>query len=285
MNLSSNDNNRFNINTLQYELDQKNTEIANLKFQLSQKKVELDILRDHQTSSNSSSRSLNSLENHLEDRFDDHSNRKTMRFKNYNVNQLSNDNIEVKMYADFDKDDSEWKNRRNSDFKDFIEKICDYINDDYDEDIEVIVYDDDKHRIAEYEYDESRDRLTEEYTSSSSSSSSDENDLEDYLEDRTEYTRHYNDGRTLRFDDYNISKNGSEMVISIDGDFKYNDSEWQDLDTSDFEDFIENICEEVADEFNRDVKLYVDDKNGTDIATFKYDEDDGRIVSRTYYHR
>lgn len=277
MNLSSNDNNRFSINTLQNELDQKNLEIANLKFQLSQKKVELDILRDNNTSSSSSNSNdkLSDLEKKLEDDYDHHrNNSRTLRFDNYTLSQSSNDEIRVRMYGEFDRTDSEWKHSSKSKFKDFIEDICDEIDKKFDEDIEIIVYDEDKDKTAEYSYDESRDRLTEDYIygSSSSSSNTDIADLEETLED--DFDRHSNNGRTMDFDDYKLTKYTNEIDVKMYGDFDRTDREWKYRDKEEFRDFVEDICKKVNNEFDKDVKVYVRDKDNTEIARYTYDEDD-----------
>ncbi|QXM06758.1 stalk domain-containing protein [Crassaminicella indica] len=275
MNLSSNDNNRFSINTLQHELDQKNIEIANLKFQLSQKKVELDILRDNRTTSSSTRKSLNDLEKKLEDDYDYHRNNgRTLNFDNYDVSQLSNDKIRVCMYGDFDRTSRHWKDRDKSDFEDFIEKICERIDREYNDDIEVIVYDEDNDKTAEYTYDVSRDRLSEEYVYGSSSSD-DLDDLEDDLE--RHFDDHTNNGKTMRFDRYDLTEYSDEIRVKIYSDFDRKDSIWKNRDKSDFRDFIEDICGRIDKDYNKDIKVYVYDKDDDDLAKYTYDDGDNEI--------
>ncbi|WP_053954769.1 hypothetical protein [Inediibacterium massiliense] len=266
------------ISALQYELDQKNIEITNLKFQLSQKNVELDILRNNHTSSNNdtySSSSIKDVQDILNDRYDDHKNNgRTMYFDDFTVNQLSNGKIQVKVYADFDRDDRIWKSRSDSNFEDFIKDICKEINKKYEKDIEITVYDKDRDRIAEYNYDEYRNKLKSDYTyGGSSSSSNDLDDVEKILND--DYNRHKNDGRTLKFD-YTLVKYSNEIDVKMYGDFYKNDREWKSRDKKEFEKFVKDVCKEVNDEFDTDVMVYVYDKNkGNSIGRYKFaDKDD-----------
>lgn len=277
MNLSS-DNQRFSVNTLQQQLDQKNLEIANLKFQLSQKKVELDILRDGESTSSTSYDDLRDLEKRLEDRYDDHRNDgRTMEFDDYRLSELSNGDIQVRMYGDFDRTSSYWRYRDESDFEDFIEEICEEIDREFNKDIEIIVYDKDKDRIAEYTYDYRRSRLTEDYTYGSSSSSSDDKleELEELLAD--EYDRHRNNGRYLDFDYHLSQKSNDDIEVIMDADFDRTDNEWKDRDKSYFRDFILDICKEVDRKFDEDVKVIVYDEDNHRIAEYTYDESKGRM--------
>ena len=107
---------------------------------------------------------LDDLESELEDDYDSVTNDgHTLKFKNYNLRQLSNDDIEIKIYTDFDRTSSYWKNRDKEDFRDFIEKVCKKVSRDYDEDMDITVYDDDNSRTAEYDYDEDDNDLNKQY--------------------------------------------------------------------------------------------------------------------------
>ncbi|QEK13262.1 hypothetical protein FQB35_13820 [Crassaminicella thermophila] len=281
MNLSSNGNNLFTINMLQQSLDQKNLEIANLKFQLSQKELELGILRDNKNSSNKSdNKKLNDLEDLLEDDYDTHrNNHRTLGFDNYKLTKYS-DEIDVKMYGDFDRTSSYWRYRDESDFEDFIEDICKEIDKEFNKDIEITIYDKDKDKVARYAYDESKDRLTEEYIYGSSN-----NDL-DYLEKKLEddYDTHRNNHRTLGFNDYKLTKYSNEIDVKMYGDFDRTSSYWKDRDKSDFRDFIEDICKKVHNTFDdKDVKVYVYDKDDSQIARYTYDEDDQDLNTNYEY--
>ncbi|TCO78757.1 stalk domain-containing protein [Marinisporobacter balticus] len=290
MNLSSNDNNRFSINTLQHELDQKNLEIANLKFQLSQKKVELDILRNNKVSNSSSSSSSSSsqfhdLEKLLEDDFDQHrNNSRTLEFNNYELSELSNDSVRVKMYGNFERTSRYWKDRDKSDFEDFIEDICEEVDEHFSDDIEVIVYDEDSKRTAEYTYDVSKDDLTEEYVYDGSSSNDDDEDLDDLeklLED--DYKSHKNDGGTMYFSDYELSEYSSEISVKMYGDFDRTDDEWKDRDKKKFRNFIDNICSEIDKKYNKDINIYVKDKDKDRTADYTYDDSANEIKNSYDY--
>ncbi len=163
MNISSTDNNEFVLNTLRYQLDQKNLELNNLKYQLSQKEAKLALLEDdHYKNDDDSSDDLDDLEELFEDDYDRYSYYgSSLYFDNYKVTQLSNDDIKIRMYGDFDRNSSDWRNRRESDFRDFILDICKEVDDEFNEDVLVIVYDEDNDTIGEYEYDDSRNKIVD----------------------------------------------------------------------------------------------------------------------------
>ncbi|WP_129599234.1 hypothetical protein [Anaerophilus nitritogenes] len=266
-----------NISALQYELDQKNIEITNLKFQLSQKKIELEILRNERstsTSSSNSSSSIKDVQDILNDRYDNHKNNgRTMYFDDFTVSQLSSGKIQVKIYADFDRDDRIWKSRSNSNFEDFIKDICKEVNRKYEKDIEITVYDKDRDRIAEYSYDEYRNKLKDDYTyGGSSSSSNDLDDVEKILNDH--YDRHKNDGRTLKFD-YKLVNYSNTIDVKMYGDFYKNDRDWRSRDKKEFEKFIKDVCKEVNDAFDINVMVYVHDKDkGNSIGRYEFKDKD-----------
>ncbi|SHK48167.1 copper amine oxidase N-terminal domain-containing protein [Tepidibacter formicigenes] len=132
-------------------------ELEILKSQLREKEKEIEKLKDDDDDN------LEDLEDELEDDYDEYTKgNKDLEFT-YSLSQLSNDNIRVKMYGDFDRKSSAWDDRDNSEFRDFIEDICDEIRKEFREDIEVIVYDEDKDRCAEYKYDYSDKDLEKKY--------------------------------------------------------------------------------------------------------------------------
>jgi len=134
------------------------------KDQIGKYTYDTDDERLYSGSSYDNDTDLDDIEDELEDDYDSVTNDgHTFKFKNYNLRQLSNDDIEIKIYADFDRTSSYWKNRDKEDFRDFIEKVCKKVSRDYDEDMDIIVYDDDNTRIAEYDYDENDNDLNKQY--------------------------------------------------------------------------------------------------------------------------
>ncbi|MDF2545606.1 MAG: hypothetical protein K0R93_504 [Anaerosolibacter sp.] len=163
MTLASSANHGVALNTLKYDIDRKNLEISNLKYQLQQKELELSMLREPRSSSSSSTSNttLSRLEDDLEDDFyrykDDYVN---MRFE-YTLTQSSSGDIRVRMDGDFYRSSSTWRNRDSYDFRDFILEICEEIDSEYNEDIDVYVYDEDGYRIGYYEYSDSKNRIVD----------------------------------------------------------------------------------------------------------------------------
>jgi|GEM_PF-6434298 len=164
INLTSSANNDLAVNTLKYELDRKNLELHNLKLQLQQKDQQLAILRD--TSFNNSAdtdSTLDELEEYLEDNFDRHRNNSRLMSFTYALRQLSNGDIEVEMKGDFTRTSSYWNDRDEEDFEDFIIDIFKEIDREFNEDIELYVYDQNNATCANYEYSDSNNAITYTY--------------------------------------------------------------------------------------------------------------------------
>lgn len=104
-------------------------------------------------SSSGSSSDIDDLERDLDRNYDSYTKgNKNMRF-DFTLKQKSNDDIEVNMYADFDKTDSGyWNDRNSSRFRDYIEEIADQIRSDFKEDMNFYIYDKDRDELARYEY-------------------------------------------------------------------------------------------------------------------------------------
>lgn len=156
------------LSGLQYRVDRQALEINNLQFQLAQKEAELAVLRNESSYSRSNSSDdiddiLDELEEMLEDDFDRYDDTRDLYFDRYTLSELSNGDIYVRMYGTFDRSDRAWEDRDKTDFRDFIEEICREINRDIREDIEVRVYDDDSYRVAEYFWDERDKDLERKY--------------------------------------------------------------------------------------------------------------------------
>ena len=84
------------------------------------------------------------LEDKLDDDYDKYTKGYgTLKF-NYDLSERSNGDIKVKMTGDFDRTTSYWSKRDSSDFRAFIEDtICDEIDDEFKEDIQIYIYDED----------------------------------------------------------------------------------------------------------------------------------------------
>ncbi|KXG76216.1 stalk domain-containing protein [Thermotalea metallivorans] len=161
MHLTSNQNQQVALSTMKYELDRKNMEINSLKYQLEQKNLELAMLKEDRSYGSSSSRSTldqteKNLNNHYYRYRDDEV---TLRFS-YSLSRQSNDDIVVRMYGDFRRSYSSWKNRDSQDFRDFILSVCKEVDRNFDDDVTVYVYDQEGDWTATYTYSDSNNRIT-----------------------------------------------------------------------------------------------------------------------------
>ncbi len=155
------------LSGLQYKVDRQNLEINNLRFQLAQKEAELTVLKDNVSYNNNNDEDiddvLDELEELLEDEYNRYRDTRNMYFDRYTLSQLSSGNVYVRMYGTFSRTDNAWDDRDKNDFRDFIEEICEDVNRDVDEDIEVRVYDKNNYNVAEYLWDERDGDLEVEY--------------------------------------------------------------------------------------------------------------------------
>ncbi len=127
-------------------------DIALLQNQLKAKDEEIKKLKDDDDDEDDDE-DLNDVEDTLEDDYDRYTKGdEDLRFT-FSLSQRSNDDILIKMYGDFDRTDDAWDDRDDSEFREFIEDICDEVRKDFKEDMEIIVYDEDKDKAAEYTYD------------------------------------------------------------------------------------------------------------------------------------
>ena len=83
--------------------------------------------------------------------------------------------------------------------------------------------------------------------------------------------------------DFEITLKGSnsnkEIDVRIEVDLSKDKSRWNDLSTRNIEDYIEDICEDILDEFSKaDITGYIRDKDGRkDLVKF-YTKSNGRVV-------
>jgi uncharacterized repeat protein (TIGR02543 family) len=174
---------------------------------------------------------------------------------------------------DFTKTSSDWEKRDDDEFEDFVEDIAETIAGYLNKDVRIEVEDKHSKEVAEYEYDEGRNKLR---TKSEYDNDIDVDDIEDILDD--DYDE-YTDGEyDLEFG-YNLSKHSSYITVEMEGEnFDRHSSKWFNRDDSDFRKFIEDIAKEVNDVFDeKDVKIMVVDEDNDIAAKYKYDEDDDEL--------
>ncbi|MCT4593739.1 MAG: copper amine oxidase N-terminal domain-containing protein [Anaeromicrobium sp.] len=259
------------ITALQAELDRKNMEITNLKFQLSQQNLYKSISNNPSSTSNGS---LDDVRRMLEEDFDSHENDgNTLRFKDFKVSKYSNE-ILVKMYGDFDKSYTKWEDRDDDDFDDFIEDLCEEVIKHIKKDVVVKVYDDDNDQIDKYTYDYNDERLYEEDDDDDIDDklNSVENDLEDDYDD-------YKVGsETLEFTKFSLKQKSDDHIeCKIYAKFDRTSDYWKNRDEEDFRDFVDKVCDDITDEVDEDVDVLVYDEDNDKMAEYEYDEDDNDL--------
>ncbi|MCG8540303.1 MAG: hypothetical protein MJA82_10235 [Clostridia bacterium] len=169
--------------------------------------------------------------------------------------------------SNFKVDSSEWEDRGQGDFRDFVEEMAEYLAEKYEKDIEIRVKDEDDETAARYEYDESRKNLR---TIEENGGSLSIDELEEKLED--EYDEYIKGDKDLEFK-YKLREKSSHIKVEMTGqNFKRTSSAWEDRNKSKFKDFIEEIAKEVANNFNKDVRVYVEDSEEERTARYNYDE-------------
>ncbi len=288
LNLYSHEGRNLSMNALKSELEQKIFEVSKLKSEISRLKTQLGIREDVNAPGTISSNNdkLRILRDLFEEKYDRHRNNgRTLYFEKYLLSQLSDDRIRVYIYGNFSRGSNEWRNIKTSVFEDFLDDICLEVNRMFNEDIIIIVYDKDRSSIAEYSYDRKKDKLTRDYLyrGSGSSRTLTLDDMEEILEE--DFERHHNNGERLEFETYDLIRLSSGNIrVRMYGDFSRDSSKWKYLNRSDFEDFMESICERINDDFENDIEITVYDRNNQILAEYKYDFDRGRL-SRDYFYQ
>lgn len=214
-------------------------------------------------------KSTSDIENELNRDYDEYTEgRDDLNFE-YDLSKESS-YIKVKMEGqNFKKYSTEWEKRDEDDFEEFVEGIAEMIANQLDDDVTIYVYDKSSNNVAKYEYDEDKNKFSTKYEYDDM----DVDDVEDKLND--EYKEYTKGDHDLEFD-YDLTEYTSKIRVEMEGEnFDRTSSKWDDRDDSDFEDFIEDIAEEVNDVFddkNVEIEIYDDDNDRT--AEYFYDEDD-----------
>lgn len=156
-------NNGITLSALKYDLDRKNKEVSDLKYQLQLKELELSMYREGTSSSDNrlSYSALDRVEEILEEDYDRYRDDDvTMEFE-YRLTQSSSGDIRVRMDVDIYRSSKNWKDRDRTDFRDFILEICEEIEKQFNKNITVYIYDKESARVATYEYDTDRNKIVD----------------------------------------------------------------------------------------------------------------------------
>ncbi|KUO49430.1 MAG: hypothetical protein APF76_08650 [Desulfitibacter sp. BRH_c19] len=157
------------------------------------------------------------------------------------------DDIEVEIEVDLDDFYTEWNKLSNSDIEDYLQDICDDILDEFeDADITGSIIDtDEDEELISFEID-SRGNVETDYEA-------DIDDLEDQLNDD------YDEYEDIDFEVY-LFGDEDDIEVEIEVDLYDFYTEWNRLSNSDIEDYLQDICDDILDEFeNADIIGFIID--------------------------
>ena len=263
--------------TLQHDLRNKDVMIQQLQNQINFLKDENDKLKkelkdekDKEDEDEDDDDDVKDLKNDLEKDYEEYTKGKKKLEFDFSLDNGKSE-VEIEMEGDFKRSDSEWNDRDEDKFQDFIEDIAKKAAKELDKDVEITVKDEDDDKCGEYTYDEGKKsfKVKEEYGSKSSSDDDDVKDLKDDLKD--DYEEYTKGKKKLEFD-FDLKDGKSEIEIEMEGDFKRSDSEWKDRDEDKFQDYIKDIAEKATKELDKDVEITVKDEDGDKCGEYTYDE-------------
>ena len=266
---------------LEEQLQQKDIQIAQLQLQVEDLQAKLNNSNSNNSSNNSSDdEDIDDLEKDLKDDY--------KKLEDVAIDDISlsgdKDKVTVTIDVDLDDDEDEWKDLSNSDIKSWVSKICDDIQDYYDDDTDIdgkIKDIDSKDTLVTFSKDGSKS-LSISYKdddyrkSSSGSGDASISDVERDLKGK-EYTI---EGIDFEIDDidYNTSRDEINVVL------KATEDDADEIDDDDLEDGAKDICKDIADEFIDEadadpetvyIEIY-DNENGS-LDDFEYDVADKMI--------
>lgn len=268
-----------------------NTEIANLRYQLQQKQIEINTLKyeidklkkelkDDDKDDDKDDKDLEKeIEDEIEDDYEEYKDGKyDIEVKDIDVD-VSSKKVKIELKIDADKDKKEWEDRKKGDFEDYIEDICKMAAKKADRDIELTVKDKSNDKAGEYEYDESKSKFKVEEQAGDDDDDEDEDDEEDYIKDKINrsYDKYENGSKDIDLKVEKVDVGSRKVEIKLEMDVDKNDEEWEDRDKSDFRDLMEDICEMAAKKTDKDVEIELQDKDEDKVADYEYDEGDEKF--------
>lgn len=182
----------------------------------------------------------------------------------FDIDLIGNKNdIEVRIYVDLYDYKTEWNKLSKTKIENLIKYIVEDIQDSFaDADIDGYIKDEDSNKILVDFYINSKGKLIIDHSSKSSKLS----DLEDYL-------NYYYD--IYKGVEFSISLYGDEYDIEVD----ITADNWGKLGTTEKEDYLESIYDEILDEFPKaDVTGTVYDKTSRKYIDFYFDSRGNVII-------
>ena len=141
-------------------------------------------------------------------------------------------------------------------------------------------YEDDKEQkeMERLKYELAKERKKNEILSGDYGDYDEDEDLDDIEDEiRDDYDRYTKGDKVLEFD-IKLSWSSGDVKVKMEGDFDKGDSGyWDKRDKYEFRDYIEDICRDITRELKEDVRVYVEDEEGDDLARYNYDYSDKDI--------
>ncbi len=277
-----------------------NTEIANLRYQLQQKQIEINTLKyeiDKLKKENKDSDKDDDdddkddekyIKDEIEDEYEKYKDGKyEIKVKDVDVD-ISSKKVEIEIKIDAERDEKEWEKRNSGDFKEYIEDICKMAAKRADKDVELTVKDDDNDKAGEYEYDESKkDFDVESEYGEDDDDDDDDDDDEDYIKDKINksYDKYDNGSKDIDLKVKKVDVGSKKVEIKLEMDVDKRSEEWDDRDKSDFRDLMEDICEMAAKKTDKDVEIELVDKDDDKAGDYEYDEGEEKFEHDNEYNK
>jgi TolA-binding protein len=174
------------------------------------------------------------------------------------------DDVTVKIEVDLDDYQDEWDALDSDDIESYLQDIVDDILSEY-EDADIEGYIEDvagDEELVSFTVD-SRGNVDMEFAAA------DLDDLENELEDY--YLDYFEDDYGFEFDSIVLEGDKDEITFTVYLDYDYYESEWGDVSDSEIDDFMAEIYDDIADEYeDADIYGYIIDSNDEDNELYEY---------------
>ncbi|MFX4262921.1 stalk domain-containing protein [Pelotomaculum propionicicum] len=194
------------------------------------------------------------------------------------------DDVDVTIEVDLGDYEDEWADLDDSDIEDFLKDLVSDIQDEFSDDtvVDGVITDiDSDDDLVEFYKDGDEDLEVDYYDEDyrDGGSSGDEDDVIDELEDDTYYVGPVEFEMSLDYDDDDDSVS-ADLDAFEDGSA----DDWDDMSSSEIEDDVIEICEDIASAFDDDADISLDtieikfyDENGDELNSYEYDVDDEEL--------
>lgn len=243
---------------LEEQLYQKDIQIAQLQLQIEKLK------KSQSTDPGKSDKSLSSLRNELRKDYDE--------LGDVDIDDIrltgDSDDITVNIDVDLDDYDDEWEDLTDSKIKSWVGKICNDIQDYYDDDTYITgkIRDiDSKDTLVTFNKRGTKSLSIDYKDSKYRGKGGDIRDLEDEL------VADYKKLGSVKIDDIFVGGGKSKVTVEIRVDLDDYADEWEDLANSKIRGWLQDICEDIQDFYNDDTQIVgeiVDIDSGDTLVDF-----------------